>query len=344
MSGHLSASCRFLDLSGYMFSGKAAVSDLLREFDGYSVPNYRAEFDLIRVSNGLLDLKIALDNWSWVRSDAAIRSFIKLTNVMAKSPRGVQKIFTPGFAYDSRYSDFSKHTNTFINDITDDSWRMKWPYELIHITTLEFIWLRIIGKIMNVQSWPEIDYHLCSGKDFISHAKKYLLNILTSGLGSSDGTLVTHNMLEPYNPSSAFCFFDDIKSIVVDRDVRDIYLTGTIYSKGFNDVVPLYSRIIGAFDIDIFIKRQKILRAKTNYQKHDHVLRVQFENLILNYEETLKEVILFLGDTPQNHVNKFKYFNPEKSKQNIGLWRNAPKKMFSNLDKIEKELPELCFQ
>jgi hypothetical protein len=67
-----------LDLNGYMFSGKAAISDLIREFDGISVPNYREEFDLIRIPGGLADLMRAFDSGSLIAVDHALRAYLRL--------------------------------------------------------------------------------------------------------------------------------------------------------------------------------------------------------------------------------------------------------------------------
>ena len=65
---------KFLDLSGFGISGKGAFIDLLREFDNYDTPRPDFEFGLIRIKDGLLDLKCSLvDNWSPVRSDVSIK-------------------------------------------------------------------------------------------------------------------------------------------------------------------------------------------------------------------------------------------------------------------------------
>jgi hypothetical protein len=334
---------KVVDLSGYMFSGKAAVSDLLREFDCFYTPNYREEFDLLRFPHGLIDLRRSLESWSWVRSDSAIREFIKLTNILGKTPTGFyQKLFHVGFSYEQRYPGFIEHTRQFVQDITEAKWKMRWPFDTVTITPLKYAWLRLSSKLKGVHPWGEIDYHLSSGDQFDEHAKRYVMKILMCNIGSEDHTLVTNNMLEPYDPAGSFCFFDNIKSIVVDRDVRDIYVTGVTFSQGFNDMVPVYSRIIGAFDIDIFIKRQKILRAKTNNEHNDRVLRVHFEDLVADYDDTLEKVISFLEVDHKAQIRKFQYFSPDSSKVNIGLWENAPKQLQSNIKKIEDELPDLC--
>ena len=336
----------FLDLSGYMFSGKSAASDLIREYRGFKLPYYRAEFDLIRIPHGLQDLKYALsDNWSWVRSDKAFREFVHVVSLLGKSPRSVfGKLFNPGFGYEDRYNGFLLKTKKFLDNITDDAWDMHWPFELTECSKLEFARLRIVNRLKNVPPWPEIKYHLTSGVGFLDHAKIYLEDVLVDDLDSTNyHTTVTHNMLEPYNPSLGFCFFDDIKSIVVDRDIRDIYMTAVTYSKGLNDLVPVYSRIIGAFDIDIFIKRQKILRMKTNYLTNSNILRIKYEDMVERYNDTCTEIQAFLGIHERDHIEKMKYFNPEVSRNNIALWKGANKDQLKAISRLENELPELCY-
>ena len=70
---------KFLDLSGYMFSGKTAVGHIIRELDGFCVPDFELEFNLLRIQDGIIDLESNLvDNWSLIRSNNAILRFKKL--------------------------------------------------------------------------------------------------------------------------------------------------------------------------------------------------------------------------------------------------------------------------
>ena len=67
---------KYAVISGYSMTGKTVVTDILKEFQGYNVPIHIAEFNLLRIQGGLLDLCTALhDDWSPIRSDAAIRRF-----------------------------------------------------------------------------------------------------------------------------------------------------------------------------------------------------------------------------------------------------------------------------
>ena len=329
-----------------MFSGKSAVSDFIREHNGFYVPNYRVEFDLVRMPHGLLDLKHALvDDWSWVRSDKAIRQFVELTSVLSRNPKNLyQKIFNFGFGYSAKYKNFIDNTDKFINNITNYRWAMPWPYELVSFGPLQIARLKIVGKIMRTSTWPTICYHLSSGENFLIHAKNYLHNILVDDkISLSFHTVVTHNMLEPYNPSAGFCFFDNIKSIAVDRDIRDIYMTSVVHSDGLNDNVELYSKIIGSFDIDIFIKRQKILRENTNYENHANILRMKYEDLVLNYDLQAGLIRNFLKISETDHNDKMKFFNPELSLKNVGLWKSANSSQVKIISRLERDLPELCY-
>lgn len=77
---------KIVDLSGFMFSGKSAASDILREFSGVFVPNYLVEFDLLRMPGGLIDLKNAVMDWSPVRTYGAVCRFSDLVDSFAILP------------------------------------------------------------------------------------------------------------------------------------------------------------------------------------------------------------------------------------------------------------------
>lgn len=335
---------KFVDLSGYMFSGKSAVSDLLREFEGVHSKGYQADFDLIRFPGGLRDLKLAFEDWSVVGVDAAVRKFEKNISQMASDSNGFRRLYTASFGYSEVYPGINKFTSEFIQSITDISWDICWPYALLELSPFQVFCMKLRAKLTKTFGWPTIKYRLCSGDNFEAEARRYLENLLSTEIDDNTKFIVTNNALEPFSPTSGFCFFNDIRSIVIDRDVRDIYMTGATYSEGFNDQVDMYSRISGAFDVDVFIKRQKILREKTDYAPHPQVLRVQFEDLILEYEKTKKIIMAFLDLPSESHTKEKEYFNPKLSMKNIGLWKSATGSHAENIRRIENELSSLCYQ
>ena len=123
---------RFVDLSGYMFSGKAAVIDLLREFSGYYVPDYRHEFPLLRVQDGIMDLdKALLDDWSPIRSDAAIRRFRKLAQKMSNTRRKIslREEDLVAWGLSEQYgAAFSQLSMEYVDRLIDLRTSAPWPY------------------------------------------------------------------------------------------------------------------------------------------------------------------------------------------------------------------------
>ena len=335
---------KFVDLSGYMFSGKAAYADLLREFHGVSLSNYRSEFDLLRMPHGLMNLKSSFKNWSPIGTDKALREFVKLAEVLARTPKGIQRFYQIGFSFEAQYPGFVELTKEFVASLVDKSWKMQFPYEAAYKDPVSVFLLRVGAKLRGKYPWPEIDYHLCEGKNFEALAKTYVEHILTSSI-KVDGvsTVVTNNALEPFDPGNGFSFFDDIKSIVVDRDVRDVFMTAVKPSKGFNDNVAVYSRISGAFNVEVFIARQKILRARTVQTVDPRIMRVRFEDLVLKYDQTCSLVTEHLGLDDNAHLERFRFFDPGKSEENVGLWKTNGSGFEKEIDKIEQELPELCY-
>ena len=69
---------------------------------------------------------------------------------------------------------------------------------------------------------------------------------------------------------------------------------------------------------------------------HDRILKIRFEDLVLNYEETKKEIEEFLCLTEENHISKFKYFNPLQSNKNVMIWKKIFKSI--TIEKIKNEI------
>ena len=82
------------------------------------------------------------------------------------------------------------------------------------------------------------------------------------------------------------------------------------------------------------------LASKRSLKSKD-VLKIQFEDLILHYDETVKIICDFLGEEKFIHVDMKKHLIPENSKKNIGLWKNFENKKI--IKKIHDELREYCW-
>jgi len=353
---------KFLDISGYMFSGKAAAIDLIREFKGYYVPYYRDEFPLIRIQDGIMDLEKALiDDWSPIRSDIAIKRFQKLITKMSGHKRKLFSIKEEeliSWNYYKLYGEkFYQYSIDYAESLIDLKIRAGWPYYAMCEAFHEIL-KRRLRKLINLlldilkgrglhnqPIFNEIDLFIVSGDEFYEKTRSYLEKILTIQVKDDDiHTIVMHNAFEPFNPWRAIRYFKDARCIVVDRDPRDIYLTSLSYSEGYNDDPSVYSKISCAFNVEYFIKRFEILRKKTNIDKdrNGRVLRISFEKLVMDYEETLKVIYRFLGENEETHAKKRLFFNPSVSARNIGLWKSYPHQ--DEIDQIYSRLRDYCYE
>ncbi len=314
---------KFLDLSGFQFTGKAAVHDLISEFDGFFTPGQRVEFDLIRVKDGLSDLEDALINWSPIRSDAAIRRFLRVVARMSNGASGISRFFDPGFGYSKRYPNFVKRTQEFIDSLTKEKWEVYWPYHLIEMSRFQVFRFKILRKIFG--DTTNMTYYLASEENFYKEIKSYLYDLLTNGVNSKKyHTIIMNNAFEGFNPAKYHKYFNHVKSIIVDRDPRDVFVIMNGYSLWSNDHYNSKRRRARQFDVKMFINRCNIYRAHRSQTLSDNILSLNFEDLIADYEQTVESIYHFLNISPNEHNQKMKYFNPNTSVSNVGVWKTYP--------------------
>jgi hypothetical protein len=335
----MSKQFKFLDLSGYMFSGKAALSDLLREFAEVHVPNYRLEFDLLRVSGGLIDLRNAVDDWSPIRTHSALNRFENTIRKLASTPSFPQKFFSTGYGYARIYPNIIENLEQFIEESVVLEWETPWPYDDLEDGAWDTFVRKLSQKLGKNKSRQ---YRLTSPDVFYPAAQRFVHRILTSELDIADNKiLVTHNALEPFDPGQNLVLLGQkAQCIVVDRDPRDIYATAITSQQGFNDNLEFYKRIAGAHNIGTFIKRYNLYRSMIK-DSSERVLRITFEDLVNNYSVTLDNICYFLDLSRDEHKEQYKYFDPKRSKSNMELWKRTELKPFQD---DFKRIFEQCIQ
>ena len=72
-------------------------------------------------------------------------------------------------------------------------------------------------------------------------------------------------------------------------------------------------------------------------------MRIKFENLVYNYDDTEKKICQFLGYSEKKHVRKYERFNPNISIQNTQVF-NSDKKYEKEVKYIEKELKQFLYK
>jgi hypothetical protein len=345
---------KIIDISGFGHSGKGIISDLFREINFIKVPKSNFEFDLLRIQGGLIDLRYSLvENWSPIRSDAAIKNFynlIKRVGPKATIRKPMTLFYSNGMNYDDYFNGkFTKLTELYLSNLIDYVQYSEWPYQSIEFHPFKQFIKRFLYNTGIKKTFPT-NIFIAAPKKFDSLTSEYLDELLSSASGANNyNYYVTHNAVEPYNPTLALSLFNDAKAIIVQRDPRDIYVSAILPNVGY---VPKYEisshwklkqTFLGTNNIEQFIARQKIYYDQVKYDfDNENVMRIKYEDVVLKYEESLEKIFHFLQINHTDHISKGKFFNPEISKKNIGLW-----KIYKNqieIKKIESELSQYCYQ
>lgn len=326
---------KFIDISGFGNSGKSTLTDLFKEFDGFVVPHYNFEFNLLRIQDGLLDLKNNLvENWSPIRSNSAINRFNKLVKKIGPSAnlfKPSSLFYSNGMNYDSIFSnEFSNLSNKYISELVAHKYTSYWPYDSIELTPMSQFLLRLRSKIIpNELQNSTISLTSVGEDEFNKITHEYISNLFKTINTNEGNTFVTHNSLEPFNPKKGLELFPNGKAIVVQRDPRDIYASTIVSDLGYlpNFETKKQWKVKRSFlntnDVIKFCERQLIYRNHVNSCESKDILRLNYEDLILNYEFTIEKIFTFLELEKSIHMSKFKFFNPKNSVKNIGLWKKA---------------------
>ncbi len=158
-------------------------------------------------------------------------------------------------------------------------------------------------------------------KDLALNPKYNLYELLTSSGSRYDRYMETLKLIE------------NSKCIVIDRDPRDIFIASLC--NGDNDDIPK--------DYKTFVKRFRQQRKQVKFNKGEksRVLRLQFEDLVLSYDETVKKIMLFLELEAQDHIAKKRYFDPGRSLNNVQSWKRFENKKI--MDYIRQHLYEYIY-
>jgi hypothetical protein len=333
---------KYIDLSGYSFTGKGAYNHLFLEFSTFHTHPYDFEFDLVRTRGGVLDLYNALVvDWSPVRSSECIRDFKKNIALYGGKNTLLDRLTTNGRHYEYVFPGFKTISEKYINSLIDSKWKGQWPYAFDRNSKLQMSTYKLLSNL-GYKDIYQNDVYLssCTEDDFALKTKKYLNDILTIKVESSANTIVMNNVFEPFDPLRMMQFFDNAKSIVIDRDPRDIYLSALNYvhhdgSKGWDATLGK--------NVEDFILKFKTYRNNINDKTDNQsLLRLTFEELVLNYNHTLNRLFDFIEEDSSIHKYQKKYFNPDLSKQNVGAWKNAKGRTKEDVEKIYTELKDYC--
>lgn len=307
-----------IDVTGYSFSGKSAVSDFLREFDALFSFDKEFEFELFRAPGGLDSLyHWLIDDWSLISSNAAIKDFRNTIYVLSGDQKFVSRLFSSGFSYDYYFPGFKNSSHKYINSINGFHYHSYWPFSLFRQSRLSRFFKKYTTKIHFSSNTSLVEISKPSKDEFIFATNLYLNSLFSSVLNNKQSTMVFNNAFGIGRDKFAFKCFPNARQVIVDRDPRDIY-----YSAKFSGVVGNVDvgRAVIGDSVEDFVRRFKFVRdveIDTNTS-----LLVYFEDLVCDYEKTTDSIMSFLSLSALDHSYKFSFFDPRKSVRGVKVGSN----------------------
>lgn len=334
-----------IGLVGYGFTGKSAIMCLLKEFEECSFCPYTCEFILPYIQHGIQDLEYQLmvRPTRFFSSDAAIKDFKRMVRLLDTPHSAFRK--TSG-------NKLRELTDRFAEEITQIEYK-GYTYEDMFLASRFYRLLRfsLFGRVVNLSEkvfpsntvskylfshTPEKIYLSLYPENFHEAVKKYLRDVMLSLQYDLNKKVVLDQPFDASNPENSMKYFDDPKAIIVDRDPRDIYVLAKKFWQTQGNFIP-------SDTVENYISYHRLIRKHPEGMKSDRVLRIQYEDLIYNYDATVKTVTEFL-DLDVDHWAPKKYFDPQVSIENTQVFRRFASGLEDDIKKIEKELPEYLYQ
>jgi len=319
----------------YHNSGSGAVDDFLREFDGIQFAPSDVEARFLQDPDGISDLEYNLvDNWHRLNSGFAIKRFEKFANY-----------------YNHTYSlifgsEWKNQTKQYVQKLIDFSFPGYWHADVRlqnDISQLIYKLKRGISKLSpqkyrkspDYNYYPNlISYHSRPDREtFYRITRDFCENLCNSISHEGTEYIVLDQCVSTTNISRYLNYIDDLKVIIVDRDPRDLFIQGI---RGNTHVLPHNPSLFAVQYMDMRFSIDEEL-------KNPNVIKIQFEDLIYNYDQTTKLICDFLGLDPEKHIRKKEFFNPAISIKNTQMWKRD-KGLNMEINELEKKLKKYFYE
>ena len=325
----------FVCVSGYGRSGSSACIDLLKEFEFVDGPD--KEFRIAKDPHGLLDLELSIvDNWEFIRHNTAINDFLEYCSMLGRGESIFKKV-GKNFS-DILYIDFMKESIEYVNRINNFTYFGDTLLHRYRLNALQSFKQRLNSKL-GLSNAALMHFSRPTKERFLVETNRYLRRLFENYAANKNiHKVVLDQAISPTNIKKTLKYFDNAKLIIVDRDPRDIY-ANMIDKKMFLGMDILNDELAHKYIEWHRIVRQQSIQDVDNAPMQDKVLRLNFEDLFLHYEGTIKKIKEFL-EIDFNHKDKGVKFNPESVSDHVGIWKNVLNQ--KTVFQIEKELKEYC--
>lgn len=329
----------FFITTGYMGSGSSAVSDYLSEFKNINNKFGSSEFIFLHCPNGLFDLEDKLlRNNNVIRSDEALKTFREQMRALH-----FKKTWWPANYQSSFNFSFFTHTEKFIEDIRQFNFNGFWykneePSYMLDKFSYLLGRMPFLSKLVPLKkntSNENVEFTFVSPELFYLKANTFIKKCFAEG--TNQPYILADQLLLPHNIYRLNSYFKqgEAKIIVVERDPRDVFILNKYYWSLSKQSLPLPK------DVYEFCKYYTLMRQSERIIKNN-VLRIKFEDLVLEYELTTHKIKEFLLLSDDDHIKKFQFFDPRISISNLMVF-NKDEKYAKEAKIIEEELKQYLF-
>lgn len=325
---------KVISCASFRNTGSSAVTDLISEYDSvHSLTRY--EFRFVHDTDGIMDLEYNLiENHNRDNSNHAVKRFLRLSR------------FNAGKWFNKRYEPFfngqyMKLTEEYIAELTDLKYHGHDFYDYYDRGLFFYYRKRLENKIIRKltkkrRSVLENEWMYCAyptEEKFLDCTRKYINSLFSEANTDKKPYLLVDQIVPSSNIKKSLRYFDDIYVIVVDRDPRDLFIMAQV----FHDPIVPRNSVRDFCDWFLFTHTE---RGESSLDA-PRVIKINFEDLIYNYTNTVKKIEEFTGLEAMNHTQKFSMLNPKRSVHNTQLWKRYGKK--EDIEYIEKRLSDYLF-
>lgn len=331
--------------TGYFNTGSSAITHLLKEFDDVSNVDDVYEVRLLYDPDCISDLEYNLIECPHRQNTSyAIKRFKKYIDYNSNPliNHHYEKIC---------HGNFKKIAYEYIDQIS------LFKYQgLSHIDVYEKGYLfgiinrcyqKVVAELLSkgktsclrdslISSKTEQYAGVFTEKDFLMATHRYIQKILNYCNPNQNDIIMVDQLVPPTNITRYLRYLpptEEVKVFVVDRDPRDLFVTCKYFLK--SHVIP--------FKVEDFCEWYKWTRAQSHIQKDPAcVCRLNFEDLIYEYESTRRTIALFCGLDLNSCSKKLQIFRPEKSINNTQVWKRD-KYPETEIGVIEEKLEKYCY-
>lgn len=332
--------------TGYHGTGSSAITDLLSEYSNIQT-NTDFEVNLLYGYHGINDLYYYLTQRpNREFSNYAFRDFRRLCKRLANNGTSMN--------YEIYFKNhFMEYTEEYIQKLGKESFGFYYSADSNNMNAVKKFIKKAVNKVYrtfyltfihkdHTESFTkyipmfmkkeEFYMHLVDEKEFIKITKEYL-NRLFEGICEKPYLMVDH-FVSTSTIDDCTRYFDDARIFIVDRDPRDIFLSAKYHWKAVN---------IPTADVHMFCEYYRWSRNIPEHNDNSNIMRVQFEDLIYKYNETVNKIEQFLDLDPKYHTEKKSHFDPAVSEKHCRLWEKYTDEK-ENISIIENELKDWLYR